>query len=248
MSASVSLMSSRGRSGKLQSGSRWERGAQRQGQPQPQSYQQGSEGLAAPGRAGAPAAAHARARIPSADEVAAERDRLEHQRRYRRTLRTTVYALIVVAAAAVLVATQLLPVLQVSGTSMEPTLEDGDVVVLLNGSDYETGDLVGFYYENKLLLKRIIAGPGDWVDIDEDGNVYVNDVLLEEDYVTDKALGETDLEYPYQVPDGRYFVLGDHRSTSIDSRSSQIGCVEADQIVGRVILRVWPLGSLSLVG
>ncbi|MCC8167929.1 MAG: signal peptidase I [Clostridiales bacterium] len=186
--------------------------------------------------------------LPSEEEVAAERERLQYRRRYRQALRTTIYALVVVAAVAVLAATLFLPVLQVSGSSMEPTLSDGDVIVLLRSSKLETGDLVGFYYQNSLLLKRVIAGPGDVVDIDEEGNVYVNDELLDEPYVTEKALGETDLDYPYQVPESRYFVMGDSRTTSIDSRSSAIGCIESDQIVGKVILRIWPFDRISIVG
>lgn len=187
------------------------------------------------------------ARIPSEEAVNAERERLQYQKRYRQTLRTTIYALIVVAAIAVLLATMFLPVLQVSGTSMEPTLSDNDIIVLFKTSDFETGDLVGFYYQNKILLKRVIGGPGDIIDIDEEGNVYVNGELLDEPYLTSRALGETDLTYPYQVPENRYFVMGDNRETSIDSRSSAIGCIEVDQIVGKVILRVYPLDSISLI-
>ncbi|MCD7829989.1 MAG: signal peptidase I [Clostridiales bacterium] len=186
-------------------------------------------------------------KIPSAEAVTAERARLQHQQKFRQTLLTTVCALVVVAAAAVLAATLFLPVLQVSGSSMEPTLSDSDIIVLFKSGKLESGDLVGFYYQNKLLLKRVIGGPGDVVDIDEEGSVYVNDELLDEPYVTAKALGETDLDYPYQVPENRYFVMGDNRTTSIDSRSSVIGCIEKDQIVGKVILRVWPLNRLSLV-
>ncbi|MCD8118474.1 MAG: signal peptidase I [Lachnospiraceae bacterium] len=186
--------------------------------------------------------------LPSEEEVAAERERLQYRKRFRRTLATTVYALTAVAAVAVLVATIFLPVLQVSGSSMEPTLSDGDVIVLFKSGSFKTGDLVGFYYQNKLLLKRVIAGPGDVVDIDEEGNVYVNEELLNEPYVTDKTLGESDLDYPYQVPDGRYFVMGDNRETSIDSRSSAIGCIETEQIVGKVVLRVWPLEKISFLG
>ncbi|MCD7758044.1 MAG: signal peptidase I [Clostridiales bacterium] len=185
--------------------------------------------------------------VPSEEAVAAERERLQYQKKYRQTLLTTVCALVVVAAVAVLVATMFLPVLQVSGSSMEPTLSDRDLIVLVKGGKLETGDLVGFYYQNKLLLKRVIAGPGDVVDMDDDGDVFVNGEQLDEPYVTAKALGETDLDYPYQVPDNRYFVMGDNRTTSIDSRSSAIGCIEKDQIVGKVLLRVWPLNRLSLV-
>ncbi|MCD8017510.1 MAG: signal peptidase I [Oscillospiraceae bacterium] len=185
--------------------------------------------------------------LPSEKAVVAERERLQYRKKYFRTLRTTLYALVVVAAAAVLVATLFFPVLQISGSSMEPTLSDEDIVVLLKGGNFETGELVAFYYQNKLLLKRVIAGPGDIVNIDSEGNVYVNDELLDEPYVTEKALGEGDRDYPYQVPDERYFVMGDNRATSIDSRSSAIGCIETDQIVGKVILRIWPLNRLSFV-
>ncbi|MCD7859277.1 MAG: signal peptidase I [Firmicutes bacterium] len=185
--------------------------------------------------------------IPTEEAVQAERERLQYRRRFRRTLRTTVYSLIVVAAVAVLLATLFLPVLQVSGTSMEPTLTDGDIILLVGTNHLQTGDLVGFYYQNKLLLKRVIGVPGDVIDLDDSGNVFVNGELLDEPYVSAKALGETDLTYPYQVPESRYFVMGDNRATSIDSRSSAIGCIEAEQIVGKVILRIWPLNRLSLV-
>ncbi|MCD7751622.1 MAG: signal peptidase I [Lachnospiraceae bacterium] len=187
------------------------------------------------------------AQIPSESEIREERERLRYRRRYRQTMRTTIYSMIVVAAVAVLLATMFLPVLQVSGTSMEPTLEDGDIILLVKTGDFETGDLVGFYYQNKLLLKRVIGGPGDVIDIDDEGNVYVNGELIDEPYLTVKALGETDLTYPYQVPESRYFVMGDNRATSIDSRSSAIGCIEEDQIVGKVILRVWPFDQISLI-
>ncbi|MCD8074843.1 MAG: signal peptidase I [Lachnospiraceae bacterium] len=187
------------------------------------------------------------AKIPSEEAVIAERERLQYQRRYLQTLRTTIYALIIVAAVSVLLATLFLPMLQVAGTSMEPTLSDGDIILLVKTGKFETGDLIGFYYQNKLLLKRVIGGPGDYIDIDEDGNVTVNGELFDEPYVTEKSLGETDITYPYQVPENRYFVMGDNRTTSIDSRSSVIGCIEVDQIVGKVILRVWPLKQISLI-
>ena len=184
--------------------------------------------------------------IPSTAEIKAERDRLAYRRRYGRVLRSTVYALVVVAAVAVLLATLFLPVLQVSGDSMNPTLGDKDILVLSKTSQLHTGDLCGFYWQNKLLLKRVIGQPGDQVSLDEDGRVTVNGQVLEEPYVDELALGECDIKFPYQVPENRYFVLGDHRSVSIDSRSSVIGCVDKSQIVGKVLLRVWPFDRFAV--
>ena len=184
--------------------------------------------------------------IPTTEEVAAERERLAYQSRYKQVLRSTVYTLVVVAAIAALLATLFLPVLQVSGDSMNPTLQDRDVLVLVKTDRLKTRDLCGFYWQNKLLLKRIIALPGDVVALDEDGVVTVNGETLDEPYVDELALGECDIKFPYQVPENRYFVLGDHRATSIDSRSSVIGCVEKSQILGKVFLRVWPLPVFSL--
>ena len=184
--------------------------------------------------------------IPTTEEVKAERERLEYRSRYGRVLRSTIYALLVVAAAAVLLATLLLPVLQVYGDSMNPTLEDKDILVLVKGENMETGDLCAFYWQNKLLIKRIIGAPGDVITLDENGVVTVNGETLDEPYVDELALGECDIRFPYQVPENRYFVLGDHRAVSIDSRSSVIGCVEKSQILGRVFLRVWPLDRLAV--
>ena len=187
------------------------------------------------------------ATIPSTEEVKAERERLAYRSRYTRVLRSTIYALVVVAAVAVLLATLFLPVLQVSGDSMNPTLQDKDVIVLVKSGSLKTGDLCGFYWQNKLLLKRVIGLPGDIISLDENGVVTVNGTVLDEPYADELALGECDIKFPYQVPENRYFVLGDHRATSIDSRSSVIGCVEKNQIVGKVFIRVWPLSSFSLI-
>ena len=185
--------------------------------------------------------------MPSAEQLEAELKRVRYKSRYRSVLRSTIYTLITVAAVAILVATLWLPVLQIYGSSMTPTLQEGEILLSVKNSEFETGDIVAFYYNNKILIKRIICGPGDWIDIDEDGTVYVNEVRLDEPYLAEKALGECDISLPYQVPEGRWFVMGDHRSTSVDSRSTAVGCVSEEQIVGKIIFRVWPFTRLGAV-
>jgi signal peptidase I len=155
--------------------------------------------------------------------------------------------LVVVAAVAVLIATLFLPILQISGDSMSPTLEHDEIVVLLKTKKFERGDLVGFYYQGKILLKRVIALPEDEVAIDADGHVYVNGELLEEPYVSEKGLGDCDLEFPYKVPGTSYFVMGDRRSNSVDSRNSAVGCVSQEDIIGKVFVRVWPFSKIGFV-
>lgn len=189
--------------------------------------------------------ASAPAPLPSTAQLEAELGRVTYGRRYRTVLKSTIYTLITVAAIAILVATLWLPVLQIYGSSMAPTLQDGDIVVSVKTSELAKGDVIAFYYNNKILVKRVIASSGDWVDMDESGNVYINQAPLEEPYLTEKAYGDTDIELPYQVPDGRIFVMGDHRSTSVDSRNTAVGCVAQEQIVGRIIFRVWPLSRLG---
>lgn len=179
--------------------------------------------------------------VPSIEELEQELQRERYKKRYRRTLRSTVGVLVTVAAIAVLIATLLLPVLQIYGTSMSPTLTDGDIVLSLKETDFERQDIVAFYYNNRILVKRVIARAGEWVSIDGDGNVTVDGVPLDEPYLTEKALGECDIELPYQVPEGRLFVMGDHRSVSVDSRSKSVGCVAEEQIVGKLVFRIWPL-------
>ena len=170
-----------------------------------------------------------------------------YKKQYRHLLRSTAAALIVIAAVVVLISNFLLPVLRIYGSSMTPTLVNGNVVVSVRNGDYERGDIIAFYYNNKILVKRVIGLPGEWIDIDETGKVYINDELLEEPYLEETALGECDIELPYQVPEGRYFVMGDHRSVSSDSRNSQVGCVSEEQIVGELVFRIWPLNELGLI-
>lgn len=182
---------------------------------------------------------------PSIAQLEKEIQRVSYRSRYKRVLKSTIYSLVTVAAIAVLVATLWLPVLQIYGGSMTPTLQDGQIVFSVKTSDWEQGDILAFYYNNKILIKRVIAGPGDWVNITEDGTVYVNDVMLEEPYVAELSLGGSDITYPYQVPDGKIFVMGDHRATSVDSRHTAVGCVAQEQIVGKIIFRIWPLGEIG---
>ena len=184
---------------------------------------------------------------PSLDQMEAEISRLKYKKRYGSALRGTLYSLAVVAAAAILIATLWMPVLQITGASMDPTLVDGQLVVALKNDEFEAGDITAFYYNNKILIKRVIASAGDWVDIDADGNVFVNGFQLEEPYLQEKALGECNIELPYQVPDGRVFVMGDDRAVSLDSRTTAVGCVSKEQVLGQVVFRVWPLKTVGVL-
>ncbi len=180
-------------------------------------------------------------------ELEAELKRVNYKSRFRKLLRNTIYTLIVVAACAVLVAVLFMPVLRIYGTSMTPTLNEGEIVVSIKGANIETGDVVGVYYGSKLLIKRCIAQEHQWVNIDEDGNVYVDGELLDEPYVPEKAFGECNIELPYQVPDTSIFVMGDHRETSIDSRNTSVGAIDTENIVGKIVFRVWPLKDFGFI-
>ena len=182
-----------------------------------------------------------KADMPTLEQLQKEVDRVHYRRDFSRVLINTIYSLVVVAAIAVLVAVLLLPILRIYGHSMNDTLDEGDIVVSLKGSDFKTGDIIAFYYNNKILIKRVIGKAGDWVDIDQDGNVYVNGNLVDEPYLDDKAFGECNIELPYQVPESKVFVMGDNRSVSVDSRNTAVGCVAEEQIVGKVVYRLWPL-------
>ena len=190
---------------------------------------------------------HSKKDLPAVDDLQKELKRERYKRRFRKLLRSTVNALIVVAAVAALIATLVLPVLQIAGTSMEPNLNDGDIVLLVKTKDLETGDLCAFYYSNKILIKRVIATPGDYIWIESDGTVFLNGNALDEPYITQKALGECDVEFPYQVPENCYFVMGDQRETSIDSRSSVIGCIPEDQLIGKIFCKIWPLSEFEFI-
>ena len=184
---------------------------------------------------------------PTTTQLETEIKRVRYKRQYRTVMKSTIYMLVTVAAMAILVATLWLPVLQIYGNSMTPTMQNGDIVFSLKSSGFTQGDVVAFYYNNKILVKRVIAGPADWVDITEDGTVYVNGELLDEPYITEKAYGDTNIELPYQVPDGKVFVMGDHRSTSVDSRNTAVGCVAEEQVVGKIIFRIWPFDQIGMM-
>ena len=185
--------------------------------------------------------------LPGTAELEEELKRVRYRKNYAGVFRSTVYTLITVSAIAVLVAVLLLPVLRIYGTSMSPTLTEGNIVVSLKGSRFETGDVIAFYYNNKVLVKRVIANTGDWVDIDKEGNVYVNNELINEPYLTDKAFGECNIDLPYQVPESRIFVMGDNRSVSVDSRNTAVGCVAEEQIVGKIVFCVWPFSQFGKI-
>lgn len=185
--------------------------------------------------------------LPSTAEIEQELKREQYKRRYKRTMKSTVFALITAAAVAVLVATLWMPVLRIFGTSMAPTLEEGEIVIAVKDKNLEVGDIIAFYYGNKVLIKRFIAGSGSWVDVREDGTIFVDGKELDEPYLSKKAFGISDLEYPYQVTEGTYFLVGDERDTSVDSRHSSVGCVDDEQIVGKIVYRVWPFEVFGVV-
>ena len=183
--------------------------------------------------------------LPTVEQLEAEYKRESYRRQYRKMLRSTVSALIVVAAVAVLVSNLFLPVLKIYGSSMTPTLKDGNIVIAQKSGSFARGDIIAFYYNNKILVKRVIGLPGEWIEIGDDGSVHIDGLPLEEPYLEEKALGECSIAFPYQVPEGRYFVMGDHRSVSSDSRNSDVGCVSEEDIVGTLVFRLWPLDELG---
>lgn len=185
--------------------------------------------------------------IPPIDLLRMELAREESRHGFRRTLLGVAGVLVVVAAIAAVVATRMLVLIQINGNSMEPTMKEGEVVLINQTKEIETGDVIGFYFGGRILLKRVIGNAGDQIDIDKEGNVFVNGEEIDEPYLAEKSLGKCELEFPYQVPKGMVFVLGDNRSISIDSRIKAIGCVQEDQIVGKVIFRAWPLGRMGIM-
>lgn len=186
--------------------------------------------------------------LPTSELLQAELEKEIYRRRFFKTFRSTVFGLITVAALAILVAVLFMPVLHIYGQSMNGTLDNGDIVVSVKSSEMETGEIIAFYYNNNILVKRVIAGSGDWVDIDKDGSVYVNQKLIDEPYLKQpKAYGDTDIELPYQVPENKVFVMGDNRGVSIDSRNTSVGCVDREQVVGHIVFRVWPMNKLGFI-
>ncbi len=185
--------------------------------------------------------------LPTLDQLKAELARESYKGKYKRTLRSTLSVLIVTASVVVLLAFLIFPVFRIYGTSMSPTINEGEIVVSLKGSKFDCGDVIVLSFNNKLLVKRVIAGPGEWFDMDQYGNVYVDGKQIDEPYLTEIAYGDCNISLPYQVPDGRYFVMGDNRATSQDSRNSAVGCIAEEQIIGRALLRLWPFSAFGLI-
>lgn len=185
--------------------------------------------------------------MPTVEQLQAEIQKDNYQKKYKSVLKNTVFTLLVVAAIAVLVAMLLLPVLQISGSSMADILNDGDIVLTVSHAKCNTGDIIAFYYNNHILVKRVIAAPGQWVDIDDDGYVYVDGLKIYEPYVKERALGDCNISLPYQVPSGRYFVMGDNRSTSVDSRNTIVGCISDEMVIGKIVSIIWPLNRIGVV-
>ena len=186
-------------------------------------------------------------KAPTEEMIVAELEKERYRQNYIKALRSTIYVLIVVAAATAIIVVLLLPVLQITGTSMAETLQDGDIVLAAKSTSYKAGDVVAFYYNNNILVKRVIATAGDWVDIDAEGNVSVNGEAIDEPYITDKSLGYCNVAFPYQVPDGRSFLMGDRRETSMDSRNSEIGCIDDSMVLGKIKFCVWPFNDFGIV-
>lgn len=183
----------------------------------------------------------------SNDEVKEELSRLKERERYLKKVQKTLSILVVVAAISVLVATLWMPVLKIYGSSMDPTLENGQIVVSIKTKKLKSGDVVAFWQGNKLLVKRVIASPGQKVDIDVNGKVFVDGKAIHESYVDSESLGNTDIDFPHQVEESRWFCMGDNRESSIDSRSAVIGDVSKEQIEGKVLFSVWPLNKIGIV-
>ena len=185
--------------------------------------------------------------FPTSEQLETELERIKYKKTFRSTLRSTIFTLVTVSASAILIAVLLLPVLRIYGSSMAPNLNEGDIVLSIKGSACHTGDIIAFYYNNKILVKRVIASSGEWVDIDENGVVYVNGKEIDEPYLHERALGDCNITLPYQVPESRVFVMGDNRSVSVDSRNTSIGCVAEEQIVGKIVYCIWPLANIGSV-
>jgi len=184
---------------------------------------------------------------PTAEQFGKELKRRVDEMEFRKIIISAAQTLAAFAAVAVLLSTLLLPVFSVHKNSMTPTLLDGELLIFSTVGEIKRGDIIAFHYNNQVLIKRVIATAGESVDINEDGVVYINEAPLSEPYINSQSLGECDLELPLMVPERQYFVMGDNRYISTDSRVGAIGTINSEHIVGKAILRIWPIPKIRFM-
>ncbi len=141
--------------------------------------------------------------------------------------------------------TFIMPVVKYYGSSMSPTLEDGQILIVSKVSEIGNGDIIAFYYNNKVLVRRVVATENQQISVDIFGTVTVDGEELVEPYIGNKTLGQCNLDFPYNVPSGSLFVLGDNREVAMDSRLEEIGTVTEDRLIGKIVFSINPFGAIE---